>query len=420
MLGGAFGNGAPPFTFLATFRMPGRQLDTNQMKPNCSSILAMLLALSSVTTISAQQPRPAAPQSASGPAVEGRDYLAVKRIRFLDNNGFERPVEAFSMLFPRAWNVQGGVRWGSLAGCRGEIVANIVKAASPDGSIRMEVFPIRSFNFSNNPQMMQLLQTGAQSGGCRVNAPFDVSRFIEGFARMELGGQASNIRIDNGRQPGMQQIDQQANNVARQYGNNSQQTTGIAYGDVKWPDGSEGIIHAVASTVISSQANVMMATTTIPHCILVRFPAGRREEGSKLLEMAMASHRVNPIWQEAKTQYLNTVGNREHGERMERIRLEGERARAYFEAQNAASDRRMRDWERQQNSQDRQHREFIQTIREVETWRDSSGSGVELSAGYSQAWSRGDGQYILSNKPGFDPRSVFQDQGWSPMVRSRP
>jgi hypothetical protein len=290
----------------------------------------------------------------------------------------------------------------------------------------VEVFPIRSFNFSNDPQMMQLLQTGAQAGGCRVNAPFDVSRYIEGFARMDLGGQASNIRIDNARLPGMQQIDQQANNVARQYGNNSQQTTGVAYGNVTWPDGSEGIIHAVVSTSIMSQPNMMtggstmMATTTIPHCIMIRFPAGRREEGAKLLEMMMASHRVNPIWQEAKTQFLNMVGNREHAQRMERIRLEGEKARAYYEAQNAASDRRMRAWERQQDSQDRQHRNFIQAIREVETWKDSSGSGVELSAGYSQAWSRGDGQYILSNKPGFDPRSVFQDQEWSPMVRARP
>jgi len=39
----------------------------------------------------------------------------------------------------------------------------------------------------------------------------------------------------------------------------------------------------------------------------------------------------------------------------------------------------------------------------VETWKDTSGT-VELSSGYGQAWSRGDGSYILSNSAGFDPR----------------
>jgi hypothetical protein len=60
----------------------------------------------------------------------------------------------------------------------------------------------------------------------------------------------------------------------------------------------------------------------------------------------------------------------------------------------------------------------VQTIREVETWKEGDGS-VELTAGYEQAWSRGDGSYILSNKPGFDPSSVLQDQAWKPMQRER-
>ncbi|HRP00558.1 MAG TPA: hypothetical protein PLN54_14075, partial [Flavobacteriales bacterium] len=74
----------------------------------------------------------------------------------------------------------------------------------------------------------------------------------------------------------------------------------------------------------------------------------------------------------------------------------------------------MRSWEQQQAAQDRQHTQFVQTIREVETYRDGTGT-VELSSGYEQAWSRGDGTYILSNKPGFDPSSVFQDQNWQQM-----
>jgi hypothetical protein len=57
----------------------------------------------------------------------------------------------------------------------------------------------------------------------------------------------------------------------------------------------------------------------------------------------------------------------------------------------------------------------VQTIREVETWKDPNGT-VELSAGYNEAWSRPDGTYILSNDPLFDPNVAFQEN-WDRMQK---
>lgn len=37
--------------------------------------------------------------------------------------------------------------------------------------------------------------------------------------------------------------------------------------------------------------------------------------------------------------------------------------------------------------------------------------------GDNPAWSRGDGSYILSNAPSFDPSRVFQDQQWQEMKK---
>jgi hypothetical protein len=83
-----------------------------------------------------------------------------------------------------------------------------------------------------------------------------------------------------------------------------------------------------------------------------------------------------------------------------------------------AMDQNMRSWEAQQASGDRIHTAFVQSIRGVETWRSEGGAAVELTAGYDNAWSKGDGVFILSNKPGFDPAAVFQDQDWRPLRRS--
>lgn len=96
----------------------------------------------------------------------------------------------------------------------------------------------------------------------------------------------------------------------------------------------------------------------------------------------------------------------------------GEQAQAYAKSQGEGSDRQMRNWERQQASNDQQHERAVKTIREVETWNDGSNGRVELTSGYDHAWSRGDGSYVLTNSPNFDPSSVFQDQNWKPMQQT--
>lgn len=108
--------------------------------------------------------------------VEGKDYLVLERRRFLDETRFDRPVEAFSMLFPRGWNIQGGVKWRGIQECRGDIVSNQVKATSPDGAIQYEAMPSRTFTWTDDQMMLQVMQAGAQRGGCAINQPFDAAR----------------------------------------------------------------------------------------------------------------------------------------------------------------------------------------------------------------------------------------------------
>lgn len=369
-------------------------------------------------------------QSAGGPAtqpafVEGKDYTVLERQRFLDEMRFDRPVEAFSMLFPKGWNIQGAVRWRGVQECRGDIVSNYVKASSPDGALQYEAMPSRTFTWTDDQMMLQAMQAGAQRGGCLVNQPFDAAQYIDGFARQDLRAQASGIRSDDSRRSFLEQLDAQANATSRQYGNNTQQTTTMAFGTLTWPDGNEGILHVGVTNILMRKPDMLsgrvttMSTTSVFYSVVMRFPAARRDEATRLFSMVQSSFRPNPIWQQAKDQFLTKLGNAEHHARMDTIRLMGEQSRAYAKAQSDASDQRMRDWESRQASQEQQHKTFVQTIREVETWKDASGS-VELSSGYGQAWSRGDGSYILSNAAGFDPSSVFQDQRWQEMKRANP
>jgi hypothetical protein len=68
----------------------------------------------------------------------------------------------------------------------------------------------------------------------------------------------------------------------------------------------------------------------------------------------------------------------------ERTRQIGNQAIQKGQQNAAAMDASMRSWEASQQSQDRIHTNFVKAIREVENYRDESGT-FELSSGYNHA-----------------------------------
>jgi hypothetical protein len=341
----------------------------------------------------------------------------LERVRILDEQGFDRPVEAMSVLLPRGWRTEAGVRWRGVNECRGEIVTWQMTATSPDGAIQFVVLPVRSFTFHQDQLLQQAALAAAQQGGCPVSPPFNAAQYLENLARSGLGASVSNVRADESLQAVLDKISADGNAISRRYGTGTNQSGSGVYGTLSWPDGTKGLAQVGVSVLVNQSRDMYtgapngFASTTVFHQIYIRYPAAREAEALKLFGTVTSSHRMNPVWAKAKENFLTRLGNVEHAGRMERLRLQGEQSAAYAQAQSAASDARMRDWERGQASSDAGQRRFIQTIREVETWTDAGGSPVELSAGYSHAWSRPDGSFILTNNSLFDPGVELQ-QNW--------
>lgn len=119
--------------------------------------------------------------------------------------------------------------------------------------------------------------------------------------------------------------------------------------------------------------------------------------------MIISSVRINPAWQNAAGQIMQNIAK---GQQIENAK----RQAIWHEAQNAISESQRSTWENQQASNDRINEEFGRTIRGVEQWSDpATGDKVDLTLGYSEAWSKGDGTYILSNNPLFDPKVALQE-----------
>jgi hypothetical protein len=286
------------------------------------------------------------------------------------------------------------------------------------------VLPARTFVASQNQMTRQALMAASQQGGCAVNPPFDATQYLDNLGRKELGAASvSDVKNDESLRALLEKLSAQSNAASQQYGTSMKQTGSAVYGTLTWADGSKGLVNVGVSVLETPSVDMYgapsgFATTTVFHQVYIRYPADREAEALKFFGTIVSSHRMNPVWQQAKERFLTRLGNTEHAGRMERLRLMGEQSAAYAKAQSEASDARMRDWERAQASSDASQSRFIQTIREVETWKDAGGSPVELNAGYSHGWSRPDGSIILTNNSLFDPAVELQ-QNWARMEKIR-
>jgi hypothetical protein len=178
-----------------------------------------------------------------------------------------------------------------------------------------------------------------------------------------------------------------------------------------------GVFDVPMQAISSGAAMQGHMTMTIQHISSAsrvfgfRAPAGRLQEQERLFATMVASVQVNPVWEAALGQVALNLAQ---------IELQGarERSRIWSEAMAEVGRTQMGAWEAQQASQSRLAEAWGQTMRGVETFVDPSTSeAVELSAGFDAAWSNGVGEYLLSDKPGFDPNAVFADQSWSRLER---
>lgn len=351
-------------------------------------------------------------QGGSSHYKEGTDYHILQRVRVMDQSGFGRPAEAASFLLPKGWRLTGGIQWRVGHPCMNESVAAQWSATSPDGTMELRGFPVRSWQWHDDQQVVQDMMRNQQGimKSCDIMPPYDAEAFVREQVLPELGG-ASIVSAEPAAAlvRTMEEQAQRNSAAAQQAGiTNAAFRPSATKVHLRWPDGNEGtLLCSVDQTVMMMPNYLLGGMSGVYQCqsnfrLLVRYPAGRQEEAERIMGTAIASTRINPAWQQAVAQVFSNVAAVERTEAAKRAGL-------WRDAQNYTSDLQRRTWEDGQASRDRLNTEWGQVIRGVDEWKDPSGSSIELSAGYTEAWSRPDGTYILSNDPNFDPRVVLQE-----------
>lgn len=335
----------------------------------------------------------------------GTDYLLLKRVRVVDPAGFTQPVEAVSFLLPDNWTTEGGIRWNTTK-CLSDMVQLSFHAVSPDNKYELFVLPTTQFDWVNNAQMMDALRRGGYGSGCAIAEPMDAAAYI----RQVLPGL---VKANAVSATAITEMEEKLRQQAAAFSAPGYTITpSVAEGKLQFPDGSEGIALCSISQIVQSMQGydgsaISHFQTAVNNRLVLRYPAGEEQQARKILGTIQGSVRLNMTWMNALNTMFNNIRRMVQDENWKRVQITQQ-------AQQEISNNIVRSWEKRNESSDKTAEWFSQYIRGVDSWTDEGGNKVELVSGYSNAWQREDGSYLLVNDPSFDPNVRFQEK-WKRM-----
>lgn len=320
----------------------------------------------------------------------------LQNFKVIDRNGFAQPVPALDIDLPRDWQRQGRVDWDKSSLCTWNGPRMNLSAASPDGLHGITVLPTMGWQVSSLPidrfdpcpaAPMRSVRDYLQyiAGNLRPGA-----RVIAFRERPELSKPHTNFPVFAGELL-------------------------IGY-TLQGHEMRESLLSWVSHTRMAPGGILVNAGITLA----VRSPDGLLDFG--FVERVRGSLRINDDWyrryrawgdgrrQEAQ-RLANTALQNWHNQRMREINLAGMTAihRINMDAIAEIGRINTRIFNDRVASSDRLHALTIDSIREVQPWRDpESGKQVQLSMHYRHAWQLADGRQFLTNDPDFQP---YRDLG---------
>lgn len=407
--------------------------------PAASSAVPMTLSpppssVSSVSTTEAPAPNSAAapvtqPQSTAAPtqpspspAVAAQpssstrgNYLVMKKVIVMDQNGFERPMPSASLLLPADWQYQGATQWNIKDACN--TIQTTFRSSGPDGRA-YELFPNYNWVWADDPTPLRVAaQQKAQYGtkGCDVMPPMSAADFLRrSLPRLRPNAQLAGMEPLPESLQTMQQQARQTEQMAAQYNLRQQVRPDVARARLRYNLNGQAMEEwVVATTVITgtlgpsmdlrsgrmTQAFSYSCTATLG---AARAPAGQLDSSEKFFKLIISTIRVDPAWQSRVNQNSATLQAIEQKGIRDRVAINTKTA-------NDIADIRRQGFENQQRSEDRIFGQYSDTTRGVERFRNpTSGETFELSNLYGHAWVNNRNEVFLSDQEGVDPNVVLK------------
>jgi hypothetical protein len=361
------------------------------------------------------------PQAARPAASGGGNYYRMKRVAVMDEHGFERPIPALHLLIPNDWNFQSQVVYGKATGCKADLVRMRFVATSPDGKMAIEMFPGRTWQWSDDQNAVRMMQMSnqqtAQFGGkgCDIAPPMRAGDFVQRqvIPAVRQGARVLGVERVPDAEPMVQQSIRQYEQQAAQAGLRTRITGDVGKVRIEravngqpaeewitaltYASGTAGPTYNMAT---GGMGQTMYYTCGAELIFGLRAPKGELDAKDKFFMMVLATVRVDPQWQGRVNQVMGNISAAETKGAADRSRIIAQNGR---DISNIIS----QSYESQQKGHDRAMEGWSQYMRGVETYRNpSTGETVDLDNKYGNAWAGANGQYIVSDQTGFDPNTL--------------
>lgn len=357
------------------------------------------------------------------PGLADPSYLRLKRAEVVDQHGFEKPLPAMSVLIPVDWTFQGEVKLAQRIGDPADLVKLVFRTTSPDGRLAIELLPSWNWSWVDDPMMRQAIQNqsamAAQLGRAptQMMPPMTARDFLSKVAvpKLRPGAKLLGIEPIPDLDPALQSQVKQAQALASQAGLQTRLRADEARARIQLPAGKAPaeewitavvITHATAMPTLTPGSGQMrqsaMHQSSAESIYALRAPPGELPAHEKLFRTVISTVRVNPAWQARVTQVQAS---------MSASNVQSAQDRSKIIAQSAEAQRRSIQgaYEAHQKAEDKSAERFSDAMRGLQTYRNPvTGEDVKLSNQYGHAWASGNGEYVMSDTPGFKPGDVLQ------------
>jgi hypothetical protein len=351
--------------------------------------------------------------------VEGKDYIILKRVRVLDKQGFSQPIEVSSFVLPASWQVNSNVQWNTSNKCIPEMVQVSVNATSADGDYELTFYPATQFDWSDDPVYLDAMQRGFNLHSCHIAKPLDAAGYIRNALAPNINAQVKSSKIIDALQQQMDAGAMQQTQLARQAGNNAYSHQGsAAEGLLQFNDGKEGLAFCTIMQTIVTLPGTQGNTAHTYQCyastrLVLKYKAVNEAMARKIMSTLFSTTKLNPTWFNGIQQFFMQIG-------MDAQKQTWQHIQEVHAVQEQQGNNIIRNWEAKNDASTSAYSKdsdgFGQYLRGVDSWTDADGNKVELTSGYSNAWSKSDGSYLMSNNPAFDPNvELGGTQSWGRM-----
>lgn len=323
------------------------------------------------------------------------DHLRLKLVRIQDTSGFEKPVEAFTVLVPADWQTAGGVVWQYNARSCGYSMPYVAwKTTAPDGVSSFEIIPAQSWggmSYAANPD------------GCPQVMVTTMRDYMAAFVAA-YRGKVSNYRYRDLPQRA-EELNQSASRTPTAPGGEVAQYAEAGEASFEWTYEGRRVREKIALlTVFSVTRNpgALAVTANQIGGYALRAPAGGIDPAA--FERFTNTFRINPGYGELIRRFQET---------MQAIALKGvmERAAIWRAAQAEISRMIVEVYQNAQAAYDRASHARSRAMLGLSPYIDpATGATIELPTS-AVAWQMPDGTIIISDDPNFDPAVQLGEPG---------